>query len=765
MPPKIFKHVAVAASLLASIFSLGSAYVVKAPGDLAALAKEFSGPLSPGEHVIEFQSYTGVGLFKLLGPIPNLQTLTFTRSSQDSANVINVDSTLFDLKNLPGTQVVLRGLAFKLANPKAVLIAGSETGKGNGTLIIDSCFIYADSLDGSFLTWLTDTSRVEIRRSFFVTRNAKPATRINLSAGNILLANTLFNFPGALQATVTGKGVEIVSNVFNRTQMKLTGDPIGAGAEQPKITCNQNLVAFKPAQDAFVPGTPDIWFLSHQGFNTVSDVRINRQLNEGWKGFEIQPTRPDSIWASSSTNIRLNKTALTGKSDTTAWDWYLSAADAATGLNLTGLETGDYKRTQPYNVLPGRMSFAWTLPKGLFTVHFQSGPFPRHIKLDSISDPQLDSAFIKTPTLRQVLPSGNRGVNALHFGAVQVDSIVYQVKALHGVPLLVANNAEGNPSLQNPPGTSNQTQTVFINRVPAARRFILTNVGNTPRGINVTMERISSAMGSADTVLFSKVDSAGQSNFQALGLLDPAAKVRDLDRVIAFHTTASISGTVTFGSTLNIAPYRPDSLRWYFPAIGASATGAYRVAVKGTGTNANRYLDTINFATAAKPDFRAHLVELLSVPRGSSSLSIKDGSIDASSVNGYQWTVDSLPPPDEVRYGKSTNGYRFRWISRGNADIIKLNLKGSADLQAWVSVPGKIDTLHDQPDSNGVFHINIALTDSGKTFFLALKYNVLAGQPASEQLEGAPGAKVFNLTSSTSGRLNFTAVEPKFLET
>ncbi|MEO6096810.1 MAG: hypothetical protein ABIW76_14480, partial [Fibrobacteria bacterium] len=42
---------------------------------------------------------------------------------------------------------------------------------------------------------------------------------------------------------------------------------------------------------------------------------------------------------------------------------------------------------------------------------------------------------------------------------------------------------------------------------------------------------------------------------------------------------------------------------------------------------------------------------------------------------------------------------------------------------------------------------------------------VLAGQPASEQLEGAPGAKVFNLTSSTSGRLNFTAVEPKFLET
>jgi hypothetical protein len=765
LPPKSLKHLAAAAILVVSLFSPGSAFyehIVKAPGDLAALAVELSTTPSQGEHVVEFQSYANVGQFKLAGPVPNLQVLTFTRFSEDSANVINVDNTLFDLKNLQGTQVVLRGLAFRLANAKAVLIAGAEAGKGNGTLIIDSCFIYADSLDGSFLTWLTDTSDIEIRRSFIVTRNAKPATRINLTAGNILLANTLFNFPGAVQATVTER-IEVVSNVFNRTQMKLLGDPIGG--VQPKITFNQNLVAYKPAQDAFVPGTPDIWFLNHQGFNTLTfDVRINRQFNNGWKGFDFQPTLPDAMWAASpGTNIRVATTALPGRSDTTAWDWYLSVADTSTGLYLTGLETGDYKRKQPYNVLPGRTSFAWTLPKGLFTVHFQSGPFPRHIQLDSISDRRLDTAFTKTPTLRQVLPSGNLGVNALHFGAFQVDSIVYQVKALHGVPLLVVHDSAGKPLLQNPNGTSNSTQTVFPNSVPAARRFILTNVGNTPRGVDVTMERSSSAMGAEDTVSFAKVDSAGQSNFQVPSLGTPDANVRDLDRVIAFHSTASISGDVTFGTTLKIAPYRFESLRWYIPA-----TNTYETAALGTGPNANRYLATIPYATAAKPDFRAHLVELLSVPRGASNLSISGGSIHSYSVNGYQWTIDSLLPPDEVRYGKSTKGYRFRWLSRGNADTLKLNLKAFPDLEPWVVVPGaagKIDTIHEKPDTSGFYRINIAHTDSGKIFFLAMKYNVLAGQPVGEQLEGAPGAKVFNLTSNTSGRLSFKAVEPGFLET
>jgi hypothetical protein len=753
LPPKSLKHLAAAAILVVSLFSPGSAFyehIVKAPGDLAALAVELSKTLNVGEHVVEFQSYSNVGQFKLAGPVPNLQVLTFTRSSEDSANVINVDSTLFDLKSLSGTQVVLRGLAFKLANAKALLIAGAETGRGNGTLVIDSCFIYADSLDGSFLTWLTDTSNVEIRRSFIVTRNAKPATRIHLSARNILLANTLFNFPGALQATVNGK-VEIVSNVFNRTQMKLLGDLIGLA--QPNITFTQNLVAFKPALDAFVPGTQDIWFLNHQGFNTLTfNVRINRQFNDGWKGFDFQPALPDAMWsASPTTNIRIDP--ITGKSDTTSWDWYLSPD------SLMGLQTGDYKRKQPYNVLPGRTSFAWTLPKGLFAVHFQSGPFPRHIQLDSISDRRLDTAFTKTPTLRQVLPSGNLGVNALHFGAFQVDSIVYQVKALHGVPLLVVHDSEGKPLLQNPTGASNSTQTVFPNAVPAARRFILTNVGNTPRGVDVTMERTTSGMATEDTVSFAKVDSAGQSNFLAPGLGSPAANVRDLDRVVAFRSTASISGDVTFGTTLKIAPYRFESLRWYVPA-----TNTYETAANGAGPNVNRYLATIPYAPAAKPDFRAHLVELLSVPRGASDLSISGGSIHSYSVNGYQWTIDSLLPPDEVRYGKSTKGYRFKWIARGNGDTLKLNLKAFPDLEPWVAVGGKIDTIHEKPDTAGFYRINIAHTDSGKIFFLAMKYNVLAGQPVGEQLEGAPGAKVFNLTSNTSGRLSFKAVEPGFLE-
>jgi hypothetical protein len=144
-------------------------YTIRGPNDLKLVPGQLKTAPEVGTHTIEFAYYKDPGQFKLDKPSANVQVLQLQRSITDSDAVIKVDSTFIDIGNMTTGTLVLRGLAFKMMNPKSVLIAGFDNARPNHDLLIDSCFVFGDSVEGSFLSWLGNAgSRVEIRNSWFV---------------------------------------------------------------------------------------------------------------------------------------------------------------------------------------------------------------------------------------------------------------------------------------------------------------------------------------------------------------------------------------------------------------------------------------------------------------------------------------------------------------------------------------------------------------------------------------------------------------------
>lgn len=741
MPLKRLKKIAAAACLIASQFVPAFSaipHVIKAQDDLTHLSAELQVTVDKDVHVISFQSYANVGKLKLDNPSDKIDSLILMRADTTSDAVIKVDSTFLELKSMPGP-VIIRGLAFQLMNPKAVLIAGAETNKENRKLIIEDCFIFADSLEATSLSWLGDVgSSVEIRRTFFVSRAGKPTTRINLSAGDITLSNNLFNFPGAVFATVK-KSIEISSNNINRTQFKLTGEILGV---QPKIRFFGNFISHAPTTDA--TGVAALWAVVHSGFDLrTADVKDNR-LYHSWAGFDYyQPGMTDTLWHGSQRNTPFDDNRF-GKPATELWDWYTTGVDS-----ITGMQTGDYKRATRYNVLPGdKPSFSWTLPKAALTAYFQPAPYPREIRIDT------SEVFpaVTQPPVRPLFPR----TKALKFGAFRVDSISYSGTSIYGKPVLVIKDSLSQPALQPILGNINDSPSVFVNTRPAARAFMLANYGNTARGADITPVGPDSKLTVNDRLVFSQVDSAGFTYIvePQPGQLDD--DIRSLATNIGIRTTAATSGTVTFGTFTRVAPYLPAKVLWYLPAS--------KTYIPVSGSDSGRYLLSTPYSSISGVEFKAILVERLSVKRGDVTTDVAGGTLRTLSLSGFQLMVNDSAAVDTAQYGRASKGFRFSWLGRAGGDSVILSLKAGQDQQAFVTTAQGTSKLPIVPDGAGNFRIPIGPDDSLKTFFLAMKNNVKAGVTARGNLEDAEGVFVEGFNSSTSGRLTFEVPPANFLE-
>ncbi len=690
---------------------------------LQQVANTIQSSTDTGVFQISFSTYKNINQFKLDAPTARIDSLIFQRTpKQESDSAINVDATLFDIKATKGT-VVLRGLAFNLTKPKSVLIAGSELGKENLHLVIDSCFIYADTLDGVFLSWAAgNAGTIEIRHSFFVSKTGTVLTKLSLSGGKVVLQNNLFNFPGVLAPTVA-LNADIKSNTFNRTQLSLLGD-LSFGI--PTFNFSRNFIAHHGNASAI--GSPNYWFGSFSGMANSEATILNNRIYNTWKGFNLLDNVP---FTNNITNQFLD--TLPGKRSTELWDWYTTID------SIAGFSSGTSARKIAYNVFPDSITFPWTGPSLTGKVFFKSALFPRQMAPSTNSKPILSNlTILANPTLRFFQPAAG----PVHFGPFQVDSISVAVKPSSGHPVLLASDSSTGVYKPQPPHSydSNVPVSMFTNTLASARYFFLSFLGNTARGINITP----TTTGKDDSLVFEKVDSAGYTTVGLNGYCTMCTNdLRYLKRNIRFRTTATLKDSLTFGLKDTLPPFRSESLFWMlekpFHLIKAQKT---------SGPNRKVYAKIL-----ADSSFDAFLVEKLSVPKGGVTFTVPDGTVRAEADSGYQITLDSLAAIDKIHYGQSTHAYGYSAQGRLPGDSVTLHLKWKPDQEAFQDSLGTIKPLSLVPDTAGFVKIALKPSDTGKTYFLAVKYNILADSLYNGPIEG--GVILTNFTSSTAAKSKF----------
>lgn len=729
MPLNRISKLAAVVSLLGLLAPIlhAQTYTIKGPNDLKQVPAQLKTAPEVGTHTIEFVYYKDPGQLKLDKPSANVQVLQLQRSSSDSEAVIKVDSTFIDIGNMTTGALVLRGLAFKMMNPKAVLIAGSDNARPNHDLLIDSCIVFGDSVEGPFLSWLGNAgSRIEIRNSWFVYRGGKiDLAKMLLNGETIVFTNNLINFPGSIESQAITKVFEFRSNTLNRTQLALNGKL--TGGKFPTFNFNRNLFAHRNPYSVF---GGDLYYVASIGsFDmTNSYVSYNRMYST-WKGFDFQnPTK----FGLGEANVI--DTLQDGKTVTELWDWYTDVKDAVTGL-LSGTE----KRLR-YNSMPGATSFSASSEKGDLVATYQAAQYPRMVAYSVPSATVLpDSAFrIRYPI-----------DGALHFGPVQIEKLTLAAKAIYGKPVLLAQDSTG--KFRPQPGTSQvgENTSVFANALPTARYFVLADSGNTPRGFNITPSGMS--LDASERFSIGKVDTSGQTLSSSRPLTAWPRNVRPLNATFGFTTNAAIASTVNFGAPSGFAPWHPgkDSVFWM------QLPSALLPVTRDSG----RYLATAAFNSRTTPEFMAYLVEKLSMPSGDTSFTLVDGTLRSFSAKGYQIYIDSNAAYDVAQYGQGTKGYRVNWIGRDPNDSLFLNLKGHPLSQVFVKTTAGTSPLPEYlADANQVYKIKITMADSGKTFFAAVQFNVLPNVPFSAKLPDS--VQVDGFTSTTGGKLAF-ATEPK----
>lgn len=704
-------------------------YTIKGPNDLKQVPAQLKTAPEIGTHTIEFAYYKDPGQLKLDKPSANVQVLQLQRSSSDSEAVIKVDSTFIDIGNMTTGTLALRGLVFKMMNPKAVLIAGSDNARPNHDLLIDSCIVFGDSVEGTFLSWLGDaSSTIEIRNSWFVYRGGKiDLAKMLLNGGTITFGNNLINFPGSIESQAVTKAFEFRSNTLNRTQLSLNGKAFAG--KFPIFTFNRNLFAHRHPYSVF---GGDLYYVASIGsFDvTSSSVGANRMYST-WKGFDIQNPKK---FGETVSNIIDSIPLQDGKAVTELWDWYTEIRDPVTGL-LSGSE----KRIR-YNSMPETTTFTTTLEKGVLVATYQAAQYPRMISYSVSPATALpDSAFrIRYPI-----------DGALHFGPFQIEKLTLAAKAVYGKPVLLAQDSTG--KFRPQPGTAQvgENNSVFANALPTARYFVLADSGNTPRGSNITPTGIS--LDAKERLSIARVDSSGWTLSSSRLLTAWPRNVRPLGSTFGFTTNAHIASAVNFGAPAAIAPWHPgkDSVFWM------QLLSTLLPVTRDSG----RYLSTATFNSKTTPEFMAYLVEKLSMPSGDTSFTLADGTLQSFSGKGYQIYIDSNVVYDAAQYGQGTKGYRFNWIGRDPNDSLFLYLKGHPLSQVFVkTAAATVPVPEFAADANQVYKIKIVMADSGKTFFAAVQFNILPPMPFTGTL--ADTVQVEGFKSTTAGKLAFVT-EPK----
>ena len=699
--------------------------LVSGPNGLVKAASDIQGSPNAGSHFVRFDYYGDVGTFRIDSPTPRVESLTFERSSSDSDGVLKVTGTLLDIKSTKA-KVTLKGLAFQLM-PNAVLISGSDGSKVNGSLLIDSCFIFADTLENTFLSWLGDNlSTVVISNSYIVVGGSRNATaRISLSGGSLKLNNNLINFPGILSSPGIFKEAEFISNTINRTQFQLTG-LLNAGA-LPRLEFSKNLVAHKGAKDAF--GGNVFYVLNHSNFQSGRVAIQSNKMFKTWTGFDYPSNDIFKISANDTIDT------IPGKASSEKWNWYTENLDG----NQTGMLSGAIPLVK-YNVLPQETGFSWPTSRGVLTAQFQPAPYPRMITLGNPADTYTlpaDSAFHR----RIYPPTGT-----LHFGPFRISQITLGAAADYGKPALLALSKDTlrtqtiNAAVQSNPS-------IFVNGLADSRNFVLVNSGNTPSGLAIRPGE-GSELSTNDKLLFAIVDSAGTTLVKAPEAQNLAKDLRSLSANFRVETNAVIKSLVHVGIRGYATPYLSDSVYWLFRNPTDSLVRAVKSGV----------IPDTGMFTASYPYFSskgildAHLVEKLSVPAGGKTIPVTDGTIRIHSPQGFQLKVDSSNFVDSLTYGSLTKGYSFTWPLKAPTDSVILILTKKPEQELFVKVRNlAADTLKGMLDPEGNFRIVVAPVDTGKIFFAGVPYNVVKGNPYTKTFPD--GVNLTDFASTTSGKL------------
>ncbi len=692
--------------------------MVDAPGRLTTIATQIATASPGGNHVVRFKTYADVGAFNLTGL--NADSLIFEREGP-SAEVVEFTGILFRIENTTAA-VVFRGLAFKALNESSQFVLATS-GASNRNLLIDSCQIFGDRFNATFLSWYggDTSSHIGIKRSFIVAIQGGAQAKIDFSAKSVTLTNNHFNFPGLLVAKTPGQLV-VSQNTVNRMQFDSDGNGIGT------YSFTNNLFAFSPLQNRLPVGGDQKFLARIRDF--LSSTAQNNTRFDTWAGFDF--SNPAAFPPASG------NTSIAPFGDSLAL-WNFGPIDGNTRGHIN--PPGAFPA---YNVFPGDTILSLRLsPADSLDLRFSSASIPRIIQAaygNTTYPATTDSSrsFWLNDTTLQII------------GPTSVQSLTFPEATSQGAPLLFARS--GNDFTPGIPGASGSL--TFANASPTARTFIPAFAGqNTPKGSQVTMKGFS-----ADTtVRFNQITRAGITSLSTPDSVATGKRTRIIRNGlkpagIALTTNAEGSGSIRIGLAHQDAekPWRADSLKWRHGDNNIIA------ATDSVG----KWWGDLPFSQ----DLQALLIERLALGAGQDTLELSQGhTILSKSAKGHQLQIDSTSLLESSKFpdlGMMTKPLVLRWPGRAPADSLRIRFrKNHARQKVFRIVNDEAQPQSPLTEDSLTFTLALNPTDTAQTLLLARRYAVPANVKTDIALEAD---SALGLLSNQAGDLildsNYTPI-------
>lgn len=693
-----------------------------------------------GVHEVQFAAYSNVGRIRLTSA--NASTIIFTRKSPSDSVIPVGTEPLFDIKGVTST-IHLRNLAFKLTHPNSVLISGADGGAPNRNLLLDSCFIFSDNNSARFLSWIADNSgTITIRNSFLVSKEGRGAS-ISIEGNVVELRNNNFNYAG-LVLTSTRDRLLVDNNTFNRTQLSANGQFLSS-----EYFITDNLFAFPAKHNALGVGGDKLFYpVWLQAFSTTrnSSAQRNKRYANVWAGFD--PLDPESDFPASLNDSI--KPYASPKDTSELWNWYILEEKFA------GFHNIDNKPVLPYNVFPSESIFRDTLDGKPLSFDIAPSLIPRRADADFDGD----TLVAYSDTLRPIWPNA-KGITLGKRSTFTLRALTIDTQESLGSPVLLAS--VGGQYIAPPKGTNVQTTPIrFENAQPTAQSFHPAFYVNLPRG----SKRVPLNLRPGDTLNIDSVVQAGGFQYRPVQPPELPRNLRSLRKDFGFVTSAKLhSGEMLFGTTFHDStpPYDSNQVYWL---VNKDTTNL----VKASSLNGRQ---TARVPVPKDSIFEALLVEKLSVPRGKDARQVAGAQILTESANGFQIKIDtvlsdSVIAPDSKHYSDATPGFRITWAGRMKTDSVWLVLDSeveNTDIKRKV-FRRVVDTFSNPfpntPDKDGNIVIRLDLSETGHTYFAAIKNNVVADSTVPQNMDGV--LKVIDYKPSVSGVLAFQVLQAEDLQ-
>ncbi len=694
----------------ASLSAATTTYLIDASNNLTALANDISSHANTS-YIVRFQSYVNIGTLVLNSFSGD--SLVFIRDDANSSEIIEFQGTLFSFKNNLGS-VRFRNLAFKAKSDAAKLIEGYIIGSENKNLSIDSCQIFGDVLNTTFISWLgTSTSSVEIKRNIF-SIGLSTSTKVNISSDTVSLKNNYFNFAGEFIASATKHRLTLSNNTVNYTQFTLSGN------FQSALFCDNNIFGHAPATTSIV-GSPSKWIMTQSNWGSSGSITGNARFAE-WAGFDY-PSGLGFSDASSNPIIPVFTDPIS------KWS-FKNITETNRGYQNPG--SANYPT---YNLFPDSTNFTTKLGKDSLKLTVNASSIPRVISIN-----------YDTTTPYSAIVEANRtfwkkDTALIITGPVVINSILFPGSKTLGAPMLF-NFYSGTYHADI---AGNESDSIFTNTISTAKIFVpvFTNQ-NTKKGINVTVDL------SVDTSFrFANISRTGRTITQPLNYSDSNKRHRILQKNGNSHgfsstTNAEGSGLVTIGITKNgvDTAFIKDSL--YFELNNGTALKAI--------DSANKYYVSTNFASSLQGILTEHLS--LGNLRDTLKLSGQDLLYKTASP-GYQISRDIIAfDTSSLKFNTNFgNPYAFHWVGRVNANdslTLKLLTK-DASQHAYVRNNNQLDSLPNLIKVNSTYSIFLQTTDTNKIFLLATAYPI--PRDSSFNVSLANGDKLNKIIATRPGNI------------